>query len=111
MYSLEERSLLFTTEFNFRRIVKTHLEELLLIDCNYWRKRCTVRWIKMSENNTKFFHAMASQRMRRNAISSLWAAGGRMVSDHDEMAGMLWSNIKRDWELLSLFKCNLICLV
>jgi hypothetical protein len=43
----------------------------------------------MSEDNTKFFHAMATQRMRRNAISSLRAADGRIVSDHDEMAGML----------------------
>jgi hypothetical protein len=91
MDSLEERRPLFITEFNFRNIFKIHLEELLLIECNYWRKRCTVRWVKMSEDNTKFFHAMATQRMRRNAISSSKAADGRIVSDHDEMAGMLWS--------------------
>jgi hypothetical protein len=54
MDSLEERRPLFITEFNFRSIVKLHLEELLLIECNYWRKSCTVRWVKMSEDNTKF---------------------------------------------------------
>jgi hypothetical protein len=94
MDSLEENRPLYTTEFNFRDIVKLHLEDLLLIECKYWRKRCTIHWVKMSEDNTKFFHAMASQRMRRNAISVLKAADGRMVSDHDEMAGMLWSEYR-----------------
>jgi hypothetical protein len=41
--TLEENINLFTSEFNFRNIVKKHLEDLLLIECNYWRKRCIVR--------------------------------------------------------------------
>jgi hypothetical protein len=48
----------------------------------------------MSEDNTKFFHAMATQRMRRNAISMLRADDGRIISDHDEMAGLLWSEYR-----------------
>jgi hypothetical protein len=92
--TLEENRNLFTSEFNFRSIVKQHLEELLLIECNYWRKRCTVRWIKMSEDNTNFFHAMATQRMRRNAISMLKAGDGSIITDHDEMAGLLWFEYK-----------------
>jgi hypothetical protein len=32
--------------------------------------------------------------MRRNAISSLKAADGRIVSNHDEMASMLWSEYR-----------------
>jgi hypothetical protein len=94
MDSLEEKRPLFTAEFNFRSIVKLLLEELLLIECKYWSKRCTIRWIKMSEDNTNFFHAMATQRMRRNAISVLRAADGRIVSDHDEMPGLLWSECR-----------------
>jgi mannosylglycoprotein endo-beta-mannosidase len=77
MDNLEEQRPLFLTEFNFRQIVKLHLENLLLIECNYWRKRCTIRWVKVGEDNTKFFHAMATQRHRRNAISMLTAADGR----------------------------------
>jgi hypothetical protein len=49
----------------------------------------------MSEDNTKFFHAMATQRMRRNATSMLKDADGRLVTDHDEMAGLLWSEYKQ----------------
>jgi hypothetical protein len=92
--SLEEQRPLFITEFNFRKIVKLHLEKLLKIECNYWRKRCTVRWVKVGEDNTKFFHAMATQRNRRNTISMLKANDGRVVSDHAEMAALLWSSYR-----------------
>jgi hypothetical protein len=92
--TLEENRNLFTSEFNFRSIVKQHFEDLLLIECNYWMKRCTVGWIKMSEDNTNFFHATATQRMRRNVISMLKADDGRIISDHDEMAGLLWSEYR-----------------
>jgi mannosylglycoprotein endo-beta-mannosidase len=70
------------------------LEKLLQIECNYWGKRCTIRWIKVGEYNTKFFHAMATQRNRRNTIFMLRAEDGRLVNDHAEMAGLLWSNYR-----------------
>jgi hypothetical protein len=44
--NLEEKRPLFRAEFNFKRIVKLHLESLLLAECNYWRKHCTIHWIK-----------------------------------------------------------------
>ncbi|XP_071683219.1 uncharacterized protein [Lolium perenne] len=37
---------------------------------------------------------MATQRHRRNAISMLTTVDGRQVSDHAEMAGLLWSSYK-----------------
>ena len=92
--SLEEKRALFISEFNFRKIVKLHLEKLLAIECSYWRKRCTARWIKVGEDNTKFFHAMATQRFRRNSIAMLKADDGREVTDHAEMAGLLWSSYR-----------------
>jgi hypothetical protein len=92
--TLEEQRALFVTEFNFRQIVKMHLESLLITECNYWRKRCTIRWVKVGEDNTNFFFAMTTQRHIRNAISMLTAVDGRQVSDHEEMAGMLWSSYK-----------------
>ena len=92
--SLEEQRPLYRSEFNFRNIVKLHMSELLSAECSYWRKRCTIRWIKQGEENTKFFHAMATERYRRNSISMLRAADGREVSDHQEMAAMLWSCYK-----------------
>ena len=55
MDQLDEHRPLFLAEFTFRKIVKLHLEDLLLIECNYWKTRCTVRRIKLGEDNTKFF--------------------------------------------------------
>jgi len=92
--ALEDRRPLFITEFNFRKIVKLHLEDLLLAECKYWRKRCTIRWIKLGEDNTKFFHSMATERYRRNYISLLKDEDGREISNHHEMAGMLWACYK-----------------
>jgi mannosylglycoprotein endo-beta-mannosidase len=91
---LEENRPLFRVEFNFRKLVKLHLEELLLAECNYWKKRCTIRWIKQGEDNTKFFHAMATERYRRNKYYVLKDGSGNEFSDHEIMAGMLLSSYK-----------------
>jgi hypothetical protein len=92
--TLEEERPLFRAEFNFRLIVKLHLEELLLAECNYWKKRCTIRWIKQGEDNTKKFHAMATERFRRNTIAMLHDSDGNEVSDHHAMASLLWAEYK-----------------
>ena len=82
-------------EFNFRRIVKFHYEHLLKIHYIYWKQRCTIRSIKVGEENSKFFHAMASERMRKNSISSLKTNDmADPVFDHTQMAGILWASFK-----------------
>ena len=88
--TIEEHRPLFRPEFNFRKIVKLHLDELLAAECAYWKKRCTIRWIKQGEENTIFFHAMATQRFRRNTISMLKNSDGIEVTNHHDMATMLW---------------------
>jgi hypothetical protein len=92
--ALEEERPLFTTEWNFRNIVKLHLDELLSAECRYWKKRCTMRWIKQGEENTKFFHAMATERYKRNNIAMLKDEAGNELTDHDQMAGLLWSSYR-----------------
>jgi mannosylglycoprotein endo-beta-mannosidase len=91
---LEEKRPLFRSEFNFRNVVKLHLDDLLLAECRYWKKHCTIRWIKQGEDNTKFFHAMATERFRRNSIAMLKDVDGNVVIDHDLMAGMLLAEYK-----------------
>jgi hypothetical protein len=51
---LKEERPLSKTEAKFRTIVKLHLEDLLHAECNYWKKRCTIRWIKQGEENNFF---------------------------------------------------------
>jgi hypothetical protein len=92
--NVEEERPLTTAEFNFRKLVKLHLEKFLKAQCKYWRSRCSIRWIKVGEDNTKKIHAMASQRYRRNTISGLKNENGEIVSDHQQMAGIAHTRFK-----------------
>jgi hypothetical protein len=69
-----------------RKVVKAHYEKVFHAQFLYWKKRCTTRWIKLGEENTKYFHSMATIRYKKNAIISLMAEDGRIVTDHEEMA-------------------------
>ena len=51
--SLEDRRTLTTPERNFRRILKNHLLRLLTYQKEYWRKRCSIRWTKFGDENTR----------------------------------------------------------
>ena len=60
----------------------------------YIGKRCTIRYIKLAGENTKFFHAMATERHRRNSIASLKYTDGSVVSKHSQMEGIIWNCFK-----------------
>lgn len=47
------------------------------------KHRSRVRWPKEEERNTKFFHGIASARIRRNRISTLWDGNVRLVNKED----------------------------
>ena len=55
----------------------------------YWKKRYTITWTKFGDENTKFFHATATERYRLNTITSLETEDGRSVYEHSEKASML----------------------
>jgi hypothetical protein len=52
---LEDMRGLTVPESNFRKILKKHLLCLLDYQQQYWKKRCTVRWTKFGDENTKKF--------------------------------------------------------
>ena len=76
---IEDERSLSRPEFNFRNIVKTHMKKLLYVQSEYWKKRCTVRWVQLGGENTKLFHAMATKRFIRNSIASLQLPDGHIV--------------------------------
>ena len=53
-----------------------------------------VRWTKFGDENTKFFHATATERFRQNNITSLEAKDGSVVYDHFEKATLLLESFK-----------------
>jgi hypothetical protein len=90
--SIEELRTLHIAEWNFRNIVKDKLQFLLLCKQDYWKKRCTSRWARLGDENTAFFHSMATIRYRKNLISSLVREDGSIAVDHEEKAGLLWDS-------------------
>lgn len=92
--SLEEKRLLTVPERNFRKILKTHIIRLLGYQNAYWKKRCTYRWAMKGEENTKYFHARATERYRRNVITNITLHNGNITEDHDEKAAAFFNAFK-----------------
>lgn len=86
---LEERRALHTQELNFRHILTKHILRLLKYQNEYWRKRFTVRWVTLGDEDTKFFHAATTERYRINTITQTEDDEGRILTGHTEKAAML----------------------
>lgn len=41
------------------------MQRLIYYKQQYWKKRCTIRWVKFGDENTKFFHALATEQYRK----------------------------------------------
>lgn len=48
--------------------VKRHIQNILIDEEIYWKQRSWVDWLKEVDKNTKYFHAKASSRKRKNRI-------------------------------------------
>jgi hypothetical protein len=56
----------------------------------YWKQRGTLKWVKFGDEGTKFFHAIATIRHRKNLITSLQDANGVSRTEHHTKADILW---------------------
>ena len=91
---LEERRRLSIPEANFRGVLKKHLLHLLECKKLYWKKRCTIRYFKYGDGNTKFFHRVATERFRRNSIASLRLPDDSIIHDHVGKEAVLFQTYK-----------------
>ena len=92
--TLEDRRGLFNPEANLRSKVKKQLLSLLHQKNIYWKNRYTVNRVKLGDECTKFFHAMATISFRRSKISQILNDSGAWIQDHDGKAGLLWNSFK-----------------
>lgn len=91
---LEEFRDLSIPEWNFKKILEQKLSSLLRQQHIYWKQRGSIKWITLCDASTKFFHANASMRFRRNLITSLETAEGCIVTDHNAKAKLIWDSFK-----------------
>jgi hypothetical protein len=61
----------------------------------YWRQRYTQRVMQFGDENTKFFHVMATERYRSNVISQIMDSTGRTVNNHGEKSALFYQEFKR----------------
>ena len=66
--------------------VSKTLDDLLLKQEIFWAQRSRISWLKHGDKNTKFFHAKASQRKRRNHIQKITKSDGGWVEEEEDKA-------------------------
>ena len=69
--------------------VKKKINESLIREEIIWNKRSRALWIKWGDRNTRFFHAMANQRRRKNSIVGLQDLKGVWNEDKERVEGII----------------------
>lgn len=83
------------------------LEALLEEEEDFWRSRSREVWLQSGVRNTKWFHAKASQRRRRNHIEGIWSKEG--IWEEDELrVGEIATNYFKDLFQSSRLEDNVI---
>lgn len=94
MDGLEDQRPLSRLETAFRGLVKSHLASILESKRGYWKQRNTVRWITLGDENSNFFHNMATISHKRNFIVRITNSEGIPNIEHDQKANLLQAAYK-----------------
>ena len=86
----------------FVELSKT-LDDLLRKQEIYWHQRAWIAWMKHGDKNTKFFHAKASQRRKRNFIQGMLDQQGQWCEDITGVAGIATNYFE---SIFALGECN-----
>lgn len=68
---LEDQRNVSRMETNFRKLVKQQLANLQESNRVFWKQRNKLGWVKLGDENTEFFHSLATISHKRNFIVSL----------------------------------------
>lgn len=78
-------------DFSIKQYVieRDKLNEILLHEKLYWKKRAKLFWLKEGDENTKFFHAHASARKKNNRVDFLITDEGTKVDSDEVMCAIV----------------------
>jgi hypothetical protein len=91
---LEDQRNLSTIEKNFQRILQDHTRKVMEAKKNLLEKRAKIRWATLGDENTRYFHTIATKSYRRNLITSIKASDGSIIYNHDHKAAIIWESYK-----------------
>lgn len=91
---LEEFRDLSLVEWNFKSLVEAKLVSLLQQQKTYWKQRGKLKWVTLGDASTKFFHANASIKYRKNLVTQLVDSNGQEHVSHSAKAQLLWESFK-----------------
>jgi len=91
---LEEFRDLSLVEWNFIKLLEANLICLLKQHKTYWKQRGAIKWVTLGDASTKFFHAQATIKYRRNLITHLQDEQGNILTDHSGKANLIWLAFK-----------------
>ncbi|XP_078178984.1 uncharacterized protein LOC144573128 [Carex rostrata] len=69
-------------------------QHILMMQEWFWHQRARLNWAIFGDNNTRFFHATAVARKRRNTIRALRGADGNWVSNEQEILALFVNYFK-----------------
>ncbi|KAB1998914.1 hypothetical protein ES319_D12G123600v1, partial [Gossypium barbadense] len=79
---------------------RRRLDFLYTKEESYWAQRSRSRWLREGDRNTRFFHAKATGRLKKNNIERLKDAEGNWVTNSKEIC-----KVAKDY-FVSLFRSN-----
>ena len=84
LQELEALNLLQETATEIEGLRK-EINEVLIKEEVMWSQRSRALWMKCGDQNTKFFHATATQRQQKNRIEGLWGADGKWQEEKERI--------------------------
>ncbi|KAF7146318.1 hypothetical protein RHSIM_Rhsim04G0150700 [Rhododendron simsii] len=71
------------------KILVRKLEDLWQKDSMYWHQRSRIKWLRMGDKNSRFFHLSTIQRRQRNQVMRLKDSSGVWRTDQKEIAEII----------------------
>ena len=102
---MEEMRTLTVHEWNLRDILKDLIISLLQNQNTYWKQRGKIKWVKLGDENTKFFHSRATISFRHNYISMLKDDSDLESMNMMEKQIFFGIPLEIEWALLISLKC------
>jgi hypothetical protein len=86
---IEEFTDLTIPEWNFKILLEKKLTSLLYQQHIYQKQRGSIKWVTLVDASTKFFHANATVKFRRNLIIALEDSSGQILTNHSAKADLI----------------------